>query len=364
MKPKYYSLKDILSKNATYNIIIGERSNGKTYAALKYAIEQHAKNGSQTAIIRRWSDDFKGKRGSTMFDAIVASGDLESLTGGRWTNIIYRSARWYLCNHLDDDNIIVDDTPLAYAFAISTMEHDKSTSYPKVTTIIFDEFISRTSYLPDEFVLYMNCLSTIIRQRDNVKIFMLGNTVNRYCPYYDEMGLSHIKTQKQGTIDLYKYGTSDLVVAVEYCAPLDKRIKKSDKYFAFDNPRLQMITGGQWEIDIYPHCPCKYRPVDVAYKYYIIYSGDILECEIVCLPDQTFTFIHPFTGRFNPDPNTLIYSAEFSALPNYRRMITRPMSNLENKIAEYYKKDKVFYSSNEVGEIVRNYLIFCGKMQK
>ena len=31
-KSKYYSLKNILSKNCTYSIIIGERSNGKTYA--------------------------------------------------------------------------------------------------------------------------------------------------------------------------------------------------------------------------------------------------------------------------------------------------------------------------------------------
>ena len=32
---KYYSLKKIMSENADYNIIIGERSNGKTYAVLE-----------------------------------------------------------------------------------------------------------------------------------------------------------------------------------------------------------------------------------------------------------------------------------------------------------------------------------------
>ena len=34
MKKQYYSLKKILAENADYNIIIGERSNGKTYATL------------------------------------------------------------------------------------------------------------------------------------------------------------------------------------------------------------------------------------------------------------------------------------------------------------------------------------------
>lgn len=37
---EFYSLEPILSKNATYNMIIGERSNGKTYAVLKYSLQQ------------------------------------------------------------------------------------------------------------------------------------------------------------------------------------------------------------------------------------------------------------------------------------------------------------------------------------
>ena len=70
---RYYDLKAILSKEAQYNIVFGERSNGKTYAVLKYGLMQYVKNGSQLAIIRRWRDDFVGKRGVTMFDAIVSN---------------------------------------------------------------------------------------------------------------------------------------------------------------------------------------------------------------------------------------------------------------------------------------------------
>ena len=63
---KYYSLDNILKKNCVYNIIFGERSNGKTYAVLKYGIEQYFKNGGQIAIIRRWKEDITGKRASDM----------------------------------------------------------------------------------------------------------------------------------------------------------------------------------------------------------------------------------------------------------------------------------------------------------
>ena len=359
MKQKYYSLKNILSRDAQYNVIFGERSNGKTYAVLKYGIERFATNGEQLAVVRRWQDDFTGKRGNTMFDALVANGEIAKATKNEWTGVYYYGSKWYFCRY-EEDKRITNEKPFAYGFAISTMEHDKSTAYPGITTICFDEFLTRTAYLPDEFVLFMNVISTIVRHRTNVKIFMLGNTVNRYCPYFKEMGLAHIKEMQPGTIDVYRYGDSELTVAVEYTLP-NKDGKESDFYFAFDNPKLSMITGGAWEIDIYPHCPVKFTPAEIVYTYFIQFSGDLLQCEIVCHDDLYFTFIHRKTTELKHPDKDLIYTTDFSPRPNYRRKITQPTTQLERKIAELFKKDKIFYADNEVGEIVRNYLIWCGK---
>ena len=359
MKQKYYNLKNIMAKNAQYNIIFGERSNGKTYAVLKYGIKKYAENGEQLAIVRRWQDDFTGKRGASMFDALESNDEIRKLTGGEWSGVYYYGSRWFLCKY-EEDKRIVDEKPFAYGFSISSMEHDKSTSFPDITTICFDEFLTRTAYLPDEFVLFMNVISTIIRSRVNVRIFMLGNTVNKYCPYFSEMGLTHIKEMKPGDIDVYQYGKSKLTVAVEYTTP-NKNGKESDLYFAFDNPKLSMITGGAWEIDIYPHCPVKYKPSEVLFKYYIQFAGDLLECEIIQHDDSSFTFIHRKTTEIKSPNDAIIYTPDYSPFPNYKRKITKPTSNIERKIAEYYIKDKVFYANNEIGEIVRNYLIWCGK---
>lgn len=359
MKEKFYSLKNILLKNAQYNVIIGERSNGKTYAVLKYGLQRYAEKGEQLAIVRRWQDDFTGKRGATMFDALIANDEITKATDGKWSSIYYYASRWYLCRY-EGEKRVTDETPFAYGFSISSMEHDKSTSYPYITTICFDEFLTRTTYLQDEFVLFMNVISTIIRHRTNVTIFMLGNTVNRYCPYFAEMGLSHIKDMKPGDIDLYRYGDSDLTVAVEYTAP-NRQGKESDLYFAFDNPKLSMITGGAWEINIYPHCPVKYTPAEILFVYFIEFFDDILQCEVVQHDDLSFTFIHRKTTELKTPDTSIIYSPEFSPRPNWRRKITVPTTRIERKIAEHFKADKVFYSTNEVGEIVRNYLIWCGK---
>lgn len=357
---KYYSLKNVLSKNAQYNVIFGERSNGKTYAVLHYALKRYVESGEQLAIVRRWQDDFTGKRGSAMFDAVVSNGEIARMTHNEWTGVYYWGSRWFLCRYDENNKRIVSDEPFAYGFSISSMEHDKSTSYPNITTIMFDEFLTRTMYIPDEFVLFMNVVSTIVRHRTNVKIFMLGNTVNKYCPYFSEMGLKHVKEMKAGDIDVYRYGNTDLVVAVEYTLP-NKRGKDSDLYFAFDNPKLTMITGGSWEIDIYPHCPVKYKTEEILFIYFIEFSGDLLQCEIIQHENFNFTFIHRKTGEIkNPDTD-IVYTPEFSVRPNYRRKITKPKTNIDKKICQHYLTDKVFYADNEVGEIVRNYLQWCGE---
>ena len=122
-----------------------------------------------------------------------------------------------------------------------------------------------------------------------------------------------------------------------------------------------MITGGAWEIDIYPHCPCKYKPKDVLFKFYIEFDSELLECEIVNADNNLFIFIHKKTTPLKEPEKDLIYSTEYSPLPNRKRKITVPTSNMENKIYNLFKTDKVFYSDNETGEIVRNYIIWCKK---
>lgn len=363
-KMKYYSLDRILQEKATYNVIIGERSNGKTYAVNKHSLVEYWNYGYQYAIIRRYREDFTGKRGQQMFEALVNNGEIEKITGGKWTSITYRASRWYLSKYDEElDTNILDVQPFAFGFSLNAGEHDKSTSYPKVKNILFDEFLTRSMYLSDEFILFMNTLSTIIRENDGVKIFMCANTVNKYAPYFSEMGLTNIEKMKQGTIDLYRYGDSELTVAVEYCAT-NKDGKKSDKYFAFNNPKLQMITGGAWEISIYPHLPVKYMNEDILMSYYITFNRAILQCDIVRKKDKDnrkvlFTYIHRKTTPLKDKKKDIIFSTEYNARPNWFRRLGNPRNDVEKKLYSFFKQEKVFYQDNEVGEIVRNYLNWC-----
>lgn len=356
---KYYSLNKINKKNATYNVIFGERSNGKTYATLKQVLENYFSDGSQFAYIRRWSVDVQPKRMNNLFNSIIEDGYLEKLSGGKFTAIFYRTGRFYLCTYNDKGKPIYNEEDvIGYAFSLSENEHNKANSYPKVTTIIFDEFLTNKIYLPDEFILFMNTVSTIVRQRTNVKIYMLGNTVNKFCPYFKEMGLTNILTMKQGTIDVYTYGETKLKVAVEY-ADSKKKFKKNNFYFAFNNPKLKMITGGAWELNIYPHAPVKWLPKNIIFTYFIDFNDSIYQCEIINKDDNVFTYIHEKTTPIkNPDKD-IIYTLDYNPKINYNNNILKPLNDYQNRITWFYTHDRVYYQNNNVGDAINNYLKIC-----
>ena len=343
-------------------MVIGERSNGKTYGCLQYGLERFFKDGSQIAIIRRWEEDFRNKTASTMFDVLIHNRVIEKLSHGKWNGVKYESHRWFMTSTIESKDgkreTYIADEPFAYAFALSSEEHYKSSSYPRIRTVIFDEFITRNTYLNDEFIMFTSVLSTIIRLRDDVIIFMLGNTVNKYSPYFKEMGIKNIDKMERGKIDLYTYGDSGLRVAVEFSDfPTEK--KKSNVYFAFNNPKLEMIRSGAWELDIYPHLPVKYKPKDIIYTYFIQFENALLQCEIINIDEMVFTYIHQKTTPIHDNETGIVYSQISNPKPNYRKQITKPTSKIEKFIASFYVKDKVFYQNNDIGEIVRNYLQWC-----
>ena len=357
---RYYTINRILEKNAHYNIIFGERSAGKTYSTLEYALKQYVKTGKQFAYIRRMAEDIVKKRMLELFSALSNNRVIEKVTKGEYNSVYYYSGRFFLCFVGEaGEKIKTDERPLGYAFALSQWERNKAPSYPNITTIIFDEFITRDTYLKDEFVIFCNTLSSIIRERNDVKIFLLGNTINKYgCPYFKEMGLKNVDKMEQGTIDLYKYGDSGLLVAVEFCGQV-KAKKKSNIYFAFDNPKLSMIKSGAWELDIYPHCPVKILPKHIKHIAILCYEGYKLQLELCKVDRDYFLYIHNKTTEIKNIDTDLIYTLEHSHKRNYRRNILKPITPIEKTYANLIILEKVFYQDNEVGEIFRNYLNFC-----
>lgn len=360
-KFKHYDIRITIHDypDAHYYIAYGERSNGKTYSALSYAMERYAKSNEQFAYLRRYGEDIRKKNLVNLFSGHVDNGFISSVTSNQWGSVDYTNSKFYLERIDEEGNVQKSDEPCGYAFDLNSMEHYKSTSFPKITTIIFDEFMSRSGYLPNEWILFMNTISTIVRLRSNIKIIMLGNTVNKVCPYFTEMGLTHIKDQKPGTVDVYEYGDSGLKVVCEYTESSAKRGgKDSDVYFAFDNPELKMITTGAWEIAVYPHLDTKILPKDVVANFFIDYNEELLHGEVVVKDTGPFIFLHAKTTPIKDEENDIVYTDKPHSKWNYKMCLTKHKDKLSLFIMQCLRENRIFYSTNEIGEVFRNYVMW------
>lgn len=360
---EYYSLRKINSKKALYNVIIGQRSNGKTYAVIEQAIHDYFKTGARTAYLRRFKEDLTPRNIGELLTPHMKT--IEKLSKGRFNGIKYYNREFHFVMR-NEKNEIIDqaETSIIKCFSLNTWESAKGADNGFFSTILFDEFLTRQFYLRDEFIIFTQLLSSLIRNRDGTTIYMLANTVNKYCPYFQEMGLYNIEEMKQGTIDVYQFGDSDLKIAVEYCAE-SSSTKKINKYFAFNNPRLQMVTKGTWEIDNYPHCPVEYDKRDIVEHCFIRFNNTLIHGEIVCCVGgdrRKHLFVY-FYQQTKPLEDTKI-NVMYTDIPDSDMLHCTNIHDQPTKAHKLFinliQTHNDFYNTNETGEIVRNWKVQNG----
>lgn len=355
MKNKYYSLSNILKKKALYNIIFGQRSNGKTYSVIDLMLKTFLKDGYPSAYIRRLDSEIIPAEIFRLLSPHIDT--IKKYSHGKYNDYIYKSRVFYLVERDPNGEIINISEPCIYCFALSMSSKAKGADRGYIKYTLFDEFLTRKFYLNNEFLLYTEILSTIIRDRDGVIHFLVGNTVNIYCPYFAEMGLKHIAEQKQGTIDIYTYTNPDLIVAVEYCGISDNT-KTVSKYFAFDNPQLNMITHGQWELALYPHCVERVTPKNIIAKCFVIFDRCTLAINIV-KKQNVFLLVTPHTHTI-PD-NHFIFTDTASINPYIINDISRNNRKISKTVYNLILQNRVFFSDNQTGEIFNNWLKYSRK---
>ena len=350
--------------SAQYYILVGQRSNGKTFCVLERFIDTwwNSKETLSNAVVRRWDEDYTKARGQKFFDNFIENTErgniIASKTNNKYNAIIWLNRAWWAVfineEGKEERRSLV---PIAMAFSISQEEHYKGDGMPRVKDVLLDEMVAR-AYLVDEFISFLHLLSTIIRLRDDLKIFMCGNTLSGYCPYFAEMGLKNIRKMKQGDIDLYQMGKDGRMKIVVYMTDsITKKGKPSDIYFCFDNPEIKMITGDSvWEFAIYPHCPTKYKPKDIKLLYFIEFDGDLYQCEIIEINKSYFTYIHRKTTPIKDEDKEIIFKQDYDFRRNYRRRLMKPTDKLGKFIASFYARDRVFYQDNEVGDMINQYI--------
>ena len=350
---KYYSLNKILKCKALYNIIYGQRSNGKTFSVIRLMLDRYLQDGTPSAYIRRLDSEMQ----KSDLDRLVSPHNeyIEQKTAGAYNRIIYRSKKFYLAFYdIEQDKItVIDENPCIMCFSLNLSAKSKGADRGKIAYTLFDEFLTRQFYLANEFVTYCELLSTLMRDRDGTIHFLVGNTVNQYCPYFAEMGITNIAKQKQGSIDVYTYGNSGLSVAVEYCSQ-SQNTKPIQKYFAFDNPQLNMIFTGSWEIANYPHAPEKIKHSDSVYKAFIRFDTATLCVNVIDSKHGVYLFITPWTTDVPDDSICYVQGAAFT--PYQISQPNRANTKIGILIYKLMCERRVFFSDNATGEIYNNWI--------
>jgi hypothetical protein len=161
----YYDIRQALTHNCLFNFIIGNRGCGKTYSSKDYVINNFLKNGSQFMYVRRYDTELHKRE--QFFNDIVGKYNNEMKVSG------YEA--------------LIDNKTAGFFMALSKAKIEKSTSFPNVTTIIFDEFIldkGNYYYIPDEVTNFLELYETVARTRNNVRVLFLSNAITVTNPYF------------------------------------------------------------------------------------------------------------------------------------------------------------------------------------
>lgn len=346
---KYYDKKPILALEAEYNIIMGERSNGKTYAALETGIEDFLAGKGFITYVRRYSDEIKPAYMKMLF----APFDIEKMSKKKYNKISFRGQQFDIGLYDEDKRKWITKETLCYTVAINTWENAKGADRGKCANVIFDEFMTRRYYLTNEFVLFQNVISSFIRDRGDARIWLIGNTVNFYSPYFDEFELENVKEMKPGDLNCYTFDNGTKI-AVEYCQSVGEE-KNSAKYFNFNKKKPNMITTGKWEIPDYPHYIKSIDFVrDVKCRFYIIFDSNILCLNIVSKPNESFIYVHEQTKEIDME-NELTFSTEYSGDPRHCVSFRQGLTNAHKILNNLISLGRIFYSTNKVGEMFNNF---------
>ena len=354
-KLKFYSSRNIDKTGAIYRLIIGERSNGKTYCFCKHALEGFMKNGYPSAYIRRFDTEFKRPQIRRMFNSMInETGDFQKIVKGAYDTIRFEGGIYWLIK-FDEKNKIEEKTELLYTYTLNTWENDKGGDIGQVNYICYDEFCTRGKYLADEFIAFQNTVSTIRRTRTGIIIYLLANTVNEYCPLFDEFGID-ITAIEQGKI--YDFGNG---VALEWCATSGNN-SKSEYLTPFKNSRLDMIKTGAWEQAQYPHLPKNAKYDSTEFYFYINFNHKTVCGEIRQTPNGgLYIFFHYQTKPLDTTKDLITFNqvptTDYLAVTNITRYAPTKIHKI---IVDLIRANKLFYRSNAVGEFVRNWLLWQG----
>ena len=192
----FYNFDKLFSYNFLIAFVIGERGVGKSFNSKLAALKRFIKSGEQFIYIRRYKTELDIAL-TSFWDDLQAHGYFDDL------NLEVKKGKML-------NKLLCDGEVCGYAVPLSTSNILKSTPFPNVSLIIFDEFLLDDSgthrYLKHEVNMLLDIIESVGRLRD-IQTILLGNALNVHgSPYFAAWDLelpvdgSEFRTFKDGAI--------------------------------------------------------------------------------------------------------------------------------------------------------------------
>lgn len=351
-----------LGLNATWNVYVSDRSNGKTTSWLIYAIKAYLKYGIVAHYIRSHRSMITQSAIMTIFNVIISNNYVSILTNNKWNSVVYmrNEHKFYLCNRNDGQVNDIDATGFLMCMSIDKADEYKS-GYQCDTgdLIIFDEFIN-TYYKRGEFVKFCDLISTIIRKRPDCKIVMLANTILRTSEYFDELECREFIDHAEGgdkidyEIPCISGGSTSVHVEILAIKLDNNRKIFNAKYFSFHNPLLNSITGAGWAIHNYTHPSERFKTL--YRNIFLEYKNKWYSLNVIQLECGRYTiFVAPHTKE--PKDDAYIYSDNYNVFDKRYHSLKHDKNNFDIWLLNRFYSNDIIYANNTCGSIFSDFIL-------
>lgn len=228
----HYDSSTIQSYGALTNLILSDRSDGKTFDIKKKGFVRWKKYGSQFVYLRRWKSEIVPEMYLTFYDEVINAVVNNTITcNPDEKKILEEIVKYEFMGTKTAVYVRLKGTKewdtLCYLLPLTMTAKKKSVlSIKRITHIEYDEFVPLDGrYVQSEMNILMEFYKSVDRDRDSTILSLYGNRVDNFNPFFDFFDI-HLGIQKE-KIRTYKNGT----VAVQIYVNKEHREERQKSRF-------------------------------------------------------------------------------------------------------------------------------------
>lgn len=249
-----------------WTFVIGGRSVGKTVNSLAQNVKYCYESNKRFIYMRRWQADFDRSGGHIDLPLIsrlsgydVQIRTFDDGTGSKRQMIVAGHAKETTDKKGKTKTILEDAKGVGYFVALSTAQKTRSSAWPNVWLIIYDEFIpvdGRELPKNEEWSAYVGFLQTVFRDPRKAKSLFIANAIpgGEFNSYFIKLNLfpkGKITRDRERGVKIVQYAENENLIKERKNSKLYKILEStgesqndfSQAHFVYGKDFIKPLTG-------------------------------------------------------------------------------------------------------------------------